>query len=46
MDINKEQWFNGNKGMEKIIDYTKEIGLYNGISERKKSTIARRKRIE
>jgi hypothetical protein len=31
MDMRKEQWINGKKGMEKIIDYAKEIGLYNGI---------------
>jgi hypothetical protein len=31
MDIKKEQWINGKKGMEKIIDYAKAIGLYNGI---------------
>jgi hypothetical protein len=30
MDMRKEQWINGKKGMEKIIDYAKEIGLYNG----------------
>jgi hypothetical protein len=29
--MKKEQWFNGKIGMEKIIDYAKEIGLYNGI---------------
>jgi hypothetical protein len=27
----KKQWINGKKGMEKIIEYEKEIGLYNGI---------------
>jgi hypothetical protein len=27
MDMRKEQWINGKKGMEKIIDYAKEIGL-------------------
>jgi hypothetical protein len=31
MDMRKEQWINGKKGMEKIIDYSKEIGLYNRI---------------
>jgi hypothetical protein len=31
MDMKKEQWNNGKKGMEKIIDYAKEIGLCNGI---------------
>jgi hypothetical protein len=31
MIIDIEQWINGKKGMEKIIDYAKEIGLYNGI---------------
>jgi hypothetical protein len=33
MDMRKEQWINGKKGMEKIIDYdyAKEIGLYKGI---------------
>jgi hypothetical protein len=31
MDMRKEQWINGKKGMEKIVDYAKEIGLYNGI---------------
>jgi hypothetical protein len=31
MGMNKEQWINGKKGMEKMIDYAKEIGLYNGI---------------
>jgi hypothetical protein len=31
MNMNKEQWNNGEKGMAKIIDYAKEIGLYNGI---------------
>jgi hypothetical protein len=31
MNMKKEQWINGKKGMEKIIDYAKEIGLYNGI---------------
>jgi hypothetical protein len=31
MDMRKEQWINGKKGMEKIIDYAKEIGLYNEI---------------
>jgi hypothetical protein len=31
MDIRKEQWINGKKGMKKIIDCAKEIGLYNGI---------------
>jgi hypothetical protein len=30
MDMNKEKWINGKKGMEKMIDYAKEIGLYNG----------------
>jgi hypothetical protein len=29
--MTKEQWINGKKGMEKMIDYAKEIGLYNGI---------------
>jgi hypothetical protein len=24
MDMNKEQWINGNKGMEKMIGYAKE----------------------
>jgi hypothetical protein len=46
MHMNNEQWINGIKSMEKMIDYAKEIGLYNGIQERgKKTTIARRKRI-
>jgi hypothetical protein len=31
MGMKKEQWYNEKKGMEKIIDYAKEIGLYNGI---------------
>jgi hypothetical protein len=31
MDIRKKQWINEKKGMEKKIDYAKEIGLYNGI---------------
>jgi hypothetical protein len=31
MDMNKQQWINGKKGMEKMIDYAKEIRLYNGI---------------
>jgi hypothetical protein len=31
MDMNKEQWINENNGMEKMIDYVKEIGLYNEI---------------
>jgi hypothetical protein len=31
MNEKKEQWINGKKGMEKIIDYAKGIGLYNGI---------------
>jgi hypothetical protein len=31
MDMKKEQWNNGKKNMEKIIDYAKEIGMYNGI---------------
>jgi hypothetical protein len=31
MDMRKEQWINGRKGMEKIIDHAKEIGLNNGI---------------
>jgi hypothetical protein len=30
MGINKEQWINGKKGMEKMSDYAKEIGLCNG----------------
>jgi hypothetical protein len=30
-NMKKEQWINEKKGMEKIIDYAKEIGLYNGI---------------
>jgi hypothetical protein len=34
MDMNKKQWINGKKGMEKMIDYAKKIGLYNGIEER------------
>jgi hypothetical protein len=47
MHMNNEQWINGIKSMEKMIDYAKEIGLYNGIQERgKKTTIARRKRIK
>jgi hypothetical protein len=33
MDMKKEQWNNGKKGIEKIIDYAKEIGLYNVIKE-------------
>jgi hypothetical protein len=45
MDMNKEQWINGKKGVEKMIEYVKEIGLYNEIQERGKKTIARRKRI-
>jgi hypothetical protein len=49
MDMRKEQWINGKKGMEKIIDYAKGIGLYNEIYEWKKQPkvskiIARRKR--
>jgi hypothetical protein len=36
MDMRKEQWINGKQGMEKIIYYAKEIGLYNGIQEWKK----------
>jgi hypothetical protein len=31
--------------MENMIHYAKEIGLYNGILETEKTTIARRKRI-
>jgi hypothetical protein len=31
MDMRKEQWINGKKGMENIIDHSKNIGLYNGI---------------
>jgi hypothetical protein len=31
MDMKKELWINGKTVMEKIIDYAKEIGLYNGI---------------
>jgi hypothetical protein len=31
MDMKKEQWNKRKKGMEKIIDYAKAIGLYNGI---------------
>jgi hypothetical protein len=32
MNMKKEQWTNGReKGMKKMIDYAKEIGLYNGI---------------
>jgi hypothetical protein len=31
MDMKKEQWINGKKSMEKIIDHAKEMGLYNGI---------------
>jgi hypothetical protein len=31
MDVRKKQWTNGKKGMERIIDYAKEIGLYNEI---------------
>jgi hypothetical protein len=31
MYIRKKQRINGKKCMEKIIDYAKEIGLYNGI---------------
>jgi hypothetical protein len=27
MDMRKEQWINGKKGMEKKIDYAKEIGI-------------------
>jgi hypothetical protein len=27
----KKLWINGKKGMEKIIEYAKEIELYNGI---------------
>jgi hypothetical protein len=29
--MRKQQWINGKKGGEKILDYAKEIGLYNGI---------------
>jgi hypothetical protein len=29
MDKRKEEWNNGKKGLEKIIEYAKEIGLYN-----------------
>jgi hypothetical protein len=29
MDIRKEQWINGKKGKEKMIDYAKEIRLYS-----------------
>jgi hypothetical protein len=36
MDMNKKQWINGKKGMEKMIDYAKEIGLYNEVQERGK----------
>jgi hypothetical protein len=28
MDMNKVQWINSKKGMEKMIDYAKEIGLF------------------
>jgi hypothetical protein len=31
MAMSKEQWINGKKGKEKIIDYAKEIGLCNEI---------------
>jgi hypothetical protein len=31
MDMRKEQWIDGKKGMETIIDYAKKIRLYNGI---------------
>jgi hypothetical protein len=31
IEMNKEQWINGKKGMEKMIDHAKEIGLYNEI---------------
>jgi hypothetical protein len=31
MDMKKKQWNNGKKVMEKIIDYVKEIRLYDGI---------------
>jgi hypothetical protein len=31
MNMRKKQWINGKKGMEKINDYAKENGLYNGI---------------
>jgi hypothetical protein len=49
MDMRKEEWINGKKGMEKIHDYAKEIGLYNGTEEWKNNEkiskiIARRKR--
>jgi hypothetical protein len=48
MDMNKEQWINGEKGMEKMIDYAKEtvqrnIGTVK--KKQKKTTTARRKRI-
>jgi hypothetical protein len=29
MDMRKEQWINGKKGMEKIIDYSKKIVQWN-----------------
>jgi hypothetical protein len=31
MDLIKDQWINGTKVMEKMIDYAKEIGLFNEI---------------
>jgi hypothetical protein len=31
MGMNKKQWINGKKGMENMIDYAKEIELYNKI---------------
>jgi hypothetical protein len=38
LDMNKEQWINGKKDMEKMIDYATEIGLYNGTKNKKKQT--------
>jgi hypothetical protein len=37
MDMNKEQWINGKKGMEKMIDYTKEY-RYKKKKKKKKTT--------
>jgi hypothetical protein len=50
MDMTKEQWFNGKKGMENIIDYAKQSDCTteyrNGKNNQKVSKIiARRKRI-
>jgi hypothetical protein len=34
--VNKEQWINGKKGMEKMIDYAKETGQRNIGTVKKK----------